>query len=175
MVALLFVLLMFAIVDFGFLLNSWVRLSSATRDVAREASVGGLHDDLRNMVLQVAMPGLTTAIYSPFTGYCCDPGSKLILNVTYYNQCIAGAPGCTAVPRDSTLDSRVWNGGSCVPGPGSPCPHPAMGDSIEVTLSAPGMEVLTPLVRPFFGCDGSQLHCNVPLSSTAVMRFEGQV
>ena len=39
-VAILFTLLMFAIVDFGLLLNSWVALSSGTRQVARAATVG---------------------------------------------------------------------------------------------------------------------------------------
>jgi hypothetical protein len=36
------------------------------------------------------------------------------------------------------------------------------------------MEVVTPLVRPFFGCGSDQPHCNVQLSSSAVMRYEGQ-
>ena len=173
-VALLFVLLMFAIVDFGFLLNSWVRLSSATRDIAREASVGGQKPDLQNMANQVAMPALTTELYGSFTGYCCGPNDKLVLQVTYFNQCIPGAAGpppCT--PLDpGMVDSRYWGGSDtgCAPN----CPHPIIGDSIQVTFSAPGFEVLTPLVRPFFGCDGSQAHCNVQLSSSATMRFEGQ-
>ena len=52
--------------------------------------------------------------------------------------------------------------------------HPKRDDFIVVSLAAPGMEVLTPLVRPFFGCNGAAAHCNVRLGSTALMRYEGR-
>ena len=40
---------------------------------------------------------------------------------------------------------------------------------------AQGAQVITPLLRPFFGCkDGVNPKCYVPLRSVAIMRFEGQ-
>src|SRR5687768_5022558 len=40
LVALLFTLLLFGIVDFGLLLNGWISVSSAAREAARTASLG---------------------------------------------------------------------------------------------------------------------------------------
>jgi hypothetical protein len=183
-VALLFTLLMFAVVDFGLLLNSWVRLSSATREAARAASVGYYalpmsgHGDLYDLVNTVNLPGVDRSTYAPFVNYCCGAGGsndKVVLSVAYYNgdptqlpaPCIPGAPSCNPLPA-SSVDNHYW-GGSC----SAPCQHPARGDMLLVTLSAPGMEVITPLVRPFFGCSGNQAHCNVVLGSTAITRYEG--
>ena len=181
-IALLFTLLMFAIVDLGLLLNSWVRLSSGARDIGRAASVGHFGTDLSTMAKQLVLPGVSATPYSPFVKYCCgESGSndELVISVQYYNgdptlpppaPCIPGASGCSPVPP-SAVDNRYW-GGTCPTGPA--CTHPRRGDMIVVSLSAPGMEVLTPLVRPFFNCPSSQLHCNVKLGSTAMMRYEGQ-
>ena len=178
-VAILFTLLMFAIVDFGLLLNSWVALSSGTRQVARAATVGYVGSDLKSMVEALTLPGVSRQFYAPFAAYCCgDGGSKdeVILTIQYYNgdpnltppPCIPGVSGCN--PLDAhTVDKNYW-GGLCA----SACAHPARGDMILVSLSAPGMEVVTPLVRPFFGCASAQLHCNVQLASSAIMRYEGQ-
>lgn len=169
-VALLFVLLMFAVVDFGFLLNSWIRLSAATRDVARLASVGGDKNALDSLVKSVAMPGVSSTIYPPFTGPCCQVGDKVVLSISYYPCIPNNPPGtCTGALPTNAVDSTYWGGTGPV---GSL--HPAIGDTIVVTLQAPGMEVLTPLVRPFFGCDGSQLHCNVQLNSSTMVRFESR-
>jgi hypothetical protein len=76
----------------------------------------------------------------------------------------------------SSVDNHYWGGGfNCSTWP-TPCDgvHPLRGDIIVVSLSAPGMEVVTPLVRPFFGCSSNQLHCNVQLSSSTMMRYEGR-
>jgi hypothetical protein len=59
-------------------------------------------------------------------------------------------------------------------GPGNPCP----GDSVVVTLKAAGAQVITPLVRPFFGGPGcpdtsTPSRCYVPLTSRVAMRYEG--
>jgi hypothetical protein len=175
-VAILFTLLMFAIVDFGLLLNSWVALSSGTRQVARAATVGYVATDLSSMVSSLTLPGISRQAYAPFAKYCCgESGSRdeVVLSVAYYDgssglACIPGVSGCN--PLDAhTVDKNYW-GGLCA----SACAHPARGDMILVSLSAPGMEVVTPLVRPFFGCASDQLHCNVQLASSAIMRYEGQ-
>jgi TadE-like protein len=169
-VAILFTLLMFAVVDFGLLLNSWVAISSGTRQVARAATVGFVASDLTTMVSGLNLSGVSRASYPPFTKYCCgELGSndEVVLTVQYY-ACVPGASGCTPLPATS-IDPHYW-GGACP----SACTHPARGDMIVVSLSAPGMEVVTPLVRPFFGCSSSQSHCNVRLASSAMMRYEGQ-
>ena len=175
-VAILFTLLMFAVVDFGLLLNSWVALSSGTRQVARAATVGYSATDLASMIDGLTLPGVTRQSYAPFAKYCCgENGSRdeVVLTIAYYDgtaglACIPGATGCNPVDP-STVDKNYW-GGTCP----SACAHPARGDMILVNISAPGMEVVTPLVRPFFGCASDQPHCNVQLASSAIMRYEGQ-
>ena len=175
-VAILFTLLMFAVVDFGLLLNSWVALSSGTRQVARAATVGYVATDLSSMVTSLTLPGVSRQSYAPFAKYCCgESGSRdeVVLTVAYYDgssglACIPGAAGCDPLDANA-VDKNYW-GGQCV----TACAHPARGDMIVVSLSAPGMEVVTPLVRPFFGCASDQLHCNVQLASSAMMRYEGQ-
>jgi TadE-like protein len=187
-VAILFTLLMFAVVDFGLLLNSWVAISSGTRQVARAATVGFLATDLTTMVNGLNLPGVSRASYPPFTKYCCGEGGsndEIVLTVQYYNgdpsltpaPCIPGAAGCNPVSA-SSVDNHFWGGTYPCPTwtPTTPCPniHPLRGDMIVVSISSPGMEVVTPLVRPFFGCSSSQVHCNVRLASSAMMRYEGQ-
>jgi hypothetical protein len=55
------------------------------------------------------------------------------------------------------------------------CAHPVPGDFIRVEVKAHGAEVITPLIRPFFGCtNGNIPDCHVTLSSAAITRFEGQ-
>ena len=51
--------------------------------------------------------------------------------------------------------------------------HPTTNDSIVVTVVAQ-IQVVTPLVRPFFGCaNGNNPRCDVPITSRAVARYEG--
>jgi hypothetical protein len=45
---------------------------------------------------------------------------------------------------------------------------------VRVTVLANGAQVITPLVRPFFGCsNGSNPNCFVQLKSATTMRYEG--
>jgi hypothetical protein len=186
MVALLFTLLAFAIVDFGLLLNTWVRLSSATREAGRLTSVGGFLSDVDDLLRSLALPGVSPsrdAAQFP-AGICqagvnqkeCISGSKVLRNVVYYdgsNPAGCVPPACGSI-SNNLLDDRYVEGGGCHWTVGSPpCAHPARGDWLVLTVSAPGMEIFTPLVRPFFGCGGSQAHCYVDLGSTVTMRFEG--
>src|SRR5205823_1534806 len=141
------------------------------------------------------VPGVTA---DPHFGgvYCCAAGSALVVNVVYYDQCTPGVGLCN--PVTSGLDSRYSSNGvpgGCTswsnPSP-TPCAHPSPpksgpcppsatcpGDSVVVTLTAAGAQVITPLVRPFFTkpseCpdSSSPSHCYVGLSSTVTMRFEG--
>jgi hypothetical protein len=172
-VAVLFTLLMFAVVDFGFLLNSWVAMTSASRDIARAASVGYLDADVYSMLSAVAFPGVSRDL-DTFQNYCCgsnghngsNHNDKIQLTIAYY-PCHPGA-GCSALTADKITPHYWGSDNTC----SANC-HPIPDDTIVVGVAATGMEVVTPLVRPFFGCDGSALHCYVRLASTTSMRFEG--
>ncbi len=185
-VSILFTLLMFAVVDFGLLLNGWLTVSADAQKLARDAAVGSTQAELLATASSYGIPGVT-ADAGYFSSYCCDPNtSALALTVTYYDECTPGVAGCNPVSVMSTLDHN-YGAGTCntapcahpgrpsaggtttCPGPG-PCP----GDTVVVTLTARGARVITPLVRPFFHCsDGGAAPCFVPLSSTATMRFDG--
>lgn len=193
-IALLFTLLMFAVVDFGLLLNDWLSLSAGTRGIARDASVGLVQSNLNQKATAMSLPGISAD--SPrFSSYCCTPTSAVVLTVTFYpqcvpgpgpcNPCLPGTPGCTALnppggPPNPTLDSNFGQpaGGCTNPAPPAPptCAHPGLGDTVVVTIVGAGAQVITPLVRPFFNgpdCLSTAAHCYVPLSNTVVMRFEG--
>jgi hypothetical protein len=204
-VAITFTLIMFAIADFGLLLNNWLSVSSGVRGIARDAAVGQVQgyppvppgNGLDGEARALKMPGVTA---DPHFGgaYCCAPGSALVLSVVFYDQCTPGVGTCDRIGEGvadplSTLDNRygtVPYRGTCTP-PGClhPSPpkagtchgNPCQGDSVVVTLTAAGAQVITPLVRPFFNQPGqcpdssSPSRCYVPLSSTVTMRFEGDI
>jgi hypothetical protein len=203
-IAILFTLIMFAIADFGLLLNDWLSVSSGARQLARDASVGmyscqqghclgGVTPDLWNEASRLTIAGVAQ---DSFSSYCCGAGSAVQLDITYYNQCTPGVGSCVRVDP-ATLDSRYSSGGTqggCQATATQPCAHPAgpsgpgsctnqpnpprcPGDTVVVTLTAAGAQVITPLVRPFFTnsttCPATGAHCYVPLSSTVSLRFEG--
>jgi hypothetical protein len=200
-IAILFTLLLFAIADFGLLLNDWLSVSSGARQLARDAAVGVTPPNLYQEAQGIKLPGVSGDPY--FGGsYCCNvgtPGSALQVNITFYDQCTPG-PGCSPV-NPSQLDNRYSSNGvtgSCdrTAQPTGVCPHPAApssppppagtgtctkptcpGDTVMVTLTAAGAQVITPLVRPFFTnattCPNTSAHCYVALSSSVTMRFEG--
>jgi len=163
-IAILFTLLMFAIVDFGLLLTTWLAVSSGSRDIARNASVGKPWAVLAYEATKLSVPAVDRNYAG---GPCCTSTSALSLTVDYFDHCIPG-PGCTTpIPLSSLLPAY---GGS----PGGCC-HPVSDDSVRVTLVANGAQVITPLVRPFFGCTNAAIPtCYVPLTTTVIMRFEGQ-
>jgi len=184
LVALIFVLILFGIVDFGLLLNDWVSVSSGARELGRSATVGVHEDELVSQAQGLSIPGVA-ADNPPFTGgYCCTGNTALQLTVQYFDgtgHCVGGAGVCPLLndpnnaARLATLDDRVGTPhGTCHVNAGGPlCPHPAGGDTMQLTLRAAGAQVITPLVRLVFGCDGTAVHCYVPLSTTVTMRVEG--
>ncbi len=100
--ALLLTLLLFGIVDFGLLLNSWLRLSAATRDVARAASLGATQTQLRQMVEALVLPGVTRdpEYFTQHVRPCClegsvwpspEPTAAVVLDIKYYAGCMPGA------------------------------------------------------------------------------------
>ena len=203
-IAILFTLLLFGIADFGLLLNDWLSVSSGARQLGRDAAVGVTFPNIVQEARALNIPGVSGDPY--FSGipdaYCCSvgtPGSALQVNITFYNQCTPG-PGCSTV-NPAQLDNRYSSNGT--PGgcdrttqPTGVCPHPAApgapnncvasptvpptlcpGDTVVVSLTAAGAQVITPLVRPFFTnsstCRSNSAHCYVTLSSSVTMRFEG--
>jgi Flp pilus assembly protein TadG len=188
-IAILFTLIMFAIADFGLLLNDWLAVSSGARELARDAAVGMSAANINAEAANLRIPGVSADAY--FTdGYCCKvgtPGSAIQLNVTYCTPDPMAPTICRDVPLNQ-LDSRFTSNGS--PGtctawqsPPTVCPHPAApnpldaGDMVRLTLTAAGAQVITPLVRPFFSnsisCASTSARCYVALSSSLTMRFEG--
>jgi Flp pilus assembly protein TadG len=166
LIALLFTLLMFAIVDFGLLLNSWLAVSSGSRDLARAAAVGKTNPELEDIAKGIVAPSINQ--YG-FADTCCGSTDAVWVQIDLFEQCIPGAPSCT--PKNQSVVSTAEYGGLC----GSSCYIPKPDDSIMVTVKAQGAEVITPLVRPFFGCsDGTAPVCNVTLTSRTVVRYEGR-
>jgi len=169
LIALLFTALMFATVDFGLLLNTWLAVSSGTREIARNASVGKKALFLTNETTNLNVPTVDRQYGS---GWCCDSGKALFLTVEYFG-CVPGPVGCTAWPKgsiDPSYPAPDGTPGTCAIG----C-HPVSDDLVRVTLVAQGAQIITPLLRPAFGCtNGSNPNCYVPLTSTAIMRFDGQ-
>jgi hypothetical protein len=170
-IALLFTALMFAVVDFGLLLNTWLSVSSGAREVARNASVGKRTVFLQDEASRVPVP----SVDRQYSGtWCCDASAAMHLIVEYFpSTCIPG-PGCVAFVGNQIMTiypAPDGSAGSCSTGT---C-HPQSDDFVRVTLVAQGAQVITPLLRPFFGCtNGTNPRCHVPLTSSVIMRFEGQ-
>jgi TadE-like protein len=183
LIALLFTLIMFAVIDFGLLLNTWLAVSSGSREIARAASVGKEQDSLQDMARHLNLPSVST---DGFSNLCCGTSSAVEVRVEYFSCTVS--PWTCGNPRPASEVSRFYplqnvdNTGSCTdptqpPPPAPPVPntcHPLADDFVRVTVVAHGAQVITPLVRPFFGCtNGVNPNCNVTLNSTTTMRVEG--
>src|SRR5262249_50874677 len=154
------------------LLNDWLSVSSGARTLARDAAVGMFSSDLADEARHLSIPGVTADPH--FSGvYCCGTGSALVLKTVYYDQCTPRVgPSCPEV-QPSDPDRRCATGfvaGTCNSWMATPpvaCLHPAppksgscnghacSGDSVVLTLTAAGAQVITPLVRPFFSSTGT--------------------
>jgi hypothetical protein len=183
-IALLFTLLMFAVVDFGMLLNTWLAVSSGSRDIARSAAVGKNALFLTAQASKLNLPSVSAA---GFGGkLCCDAASAVEVTVEYFHgsqppgpACAPWTAGCVPIPVASIdsnypafdLGSCPANCGGCSPGPAC---RPVSDDLVRLTVIAHGAQIITPLVRPFFGCtNSSNPNCYVQLSSATTMRYEG--
>jgi hypothetical protein len=191
LIAILFTLLMFAVVDFGLLLNAWLTVASDSQQLARDAAVGAYQVDLDDKARTFPIAGVTPdAIFGG--SYCCTATSALVLTVTYYDQCTPGVPGPPCNPVDPGLLDNRYSQGTCAPPlPPASCAHPARpspscpgrvgpcpGDTVVVTLRAAGAQIITPLVRPFFQdntwCPNTGgAHCYVSVSNRVTARFDG--
>src|SRR6266851_8751665 len=106
LIALLFTALMFAVVDFGLLLNTWLAVSSGTREIARNASVGKNAIFLQDEASKLNMPSVSAAGFSKF---CCDASSAVEVKVEYFMGSQGGPPpacppwtaGCNPIPSGS--------------------------------------------------------------------------
>jgi hypothetical protein len=191
-VALLFTALMFAIVDFGLLLNTWLAVSSGTRDIARTASVGKGFAFLQDQAMHLNMPAVSTTGFTG--GRCCGPTSAIEVQVEYVPSGCAPISTCAGAAQSSVSADYPFHNLDPTPPPGpsqnhgnapamasglctvaSGC-HPQADDMVRVTVIAHGAQVITPLIRMAFdNCrDGTNPECHVPLQSQVTMRYEGQ-
>jgi hypothetical protein len=161
-VALLFVLILFGIVDFGLLLNGWLGVSAAARQGSRQAAVGlstrnSPYDVFQNVRSATHIAGLSSNDLSFRLEYCASGSSSCPSNVICSNPPNGDYSGCTppSEPSQSYVPSNWQTGGQ-----------------VTMTVTAP-VQVVTPLVRPFFGCSGNAPNCPVNLTSTVTMRYEG--
>src|SRR5579884_1425096 len=93
LIALLFTLMIFAIVDFGLLLNTWLAITSGSRDLARDAAVGHQNPYLQNAAQQINVPSVSTA--GGWSSMCCTSNSALEVRVEYFD---GQSPSCKADP-----------------------------------------------------------------------------
>jgi TadE-like protein len=183
LIALTFTLLLFGVVDLGILLNGWLGVSASSRDLARQLAVG--------ICPPVGTQGLVTPpapCASGTGGVPNAPGATglQIQGVDWTNAnpvqvsvkvCSVDLATCgPTAPYTGNSLLKIYPNGSCDlinnPTACTSPTHPTPNDAISVTVVAQ-IEVVTPLVRPFFGCSGSQAHCDVSITSTAVSRYEG--
>jgi Flp pilus assembly protein TadG len=175
-VALLLVLIMFAIVDFGMLLNGWLGISSAARDGARKAAVGRHIGPTFQDVLQDERILGASANDVQLKALYCRPVVPPTTPPTCQQTaiyCLRTVPntGCNVWATDPN-DPQFQDFPQAPQPPAPPPSWPAAGDTVTFTVSAP-LPVVTPLVRPFFGCDGFAPTCNATLSASTTMRYEG--
>jgi Flp pilus assembly protein TadG len=157
LLALLFTLLLFAIVDFGLLLNGWVTVSSAAREGARRAAVGISTQKVVDETQKFApVPGLAPSEVKVTIAYCDDSNPcEYFCSYGAGQQPIGAGAGATCQAPSVTPTGYKPN------------------SRVSVTVTADKFQVVTPLVRPFFGCGGTQPTCFVPLNSSTSMRYEG--
>jgi len=155
LVIMLFVLLVSGVFDFGMLLNTRLGVSSLSRELARAAASGATSQQLDTLANDPSnhIAGVTAG---PFGGqYFSSDGTAaaVVATMTIYDR------------NMGFLASRL-------PQPGDY----AAGYFVGVQVTAKGAEVITPLIRPIFGCDGAQQYCTVGgIQATTIMRLEPNV
>jgi hypothetical protein len=161
LVALLLCLLLFGVFDFGMLLNGWIAVTSAAREGARQGAVGiPLTCTAPSCTLSTDLTSIVHALRIP------DADSPVSVSVIY---CPSGVSACTsATQRDPSTLTIPY--GPCDPAT-TTCAGPTTDDLITVSVAAP-LQVVTPLVRPFF-CGSAPGKCLRTVNSSATMRYEG--
>jgi hypothetical protein len=175
LIALLFTALMFAVVDFGLLLNTWISVSSGAREIARAASVGKRQPTLQIDANRLSLLAVGTRGFTG--GKCCVAASAVEVRVVYLDPSSDPIPGGASQISSLYPYGDVDTRGACTDSipPAAPVCHPFANDMVKVTLIAHGAQVITPLLRPIFGCvNGSSQDCYVGVSTTTIMRFEGR-
>jgi Flp pilus assembly protein TadG len=174
LVALLFTLLLFGVVDFGILLNGWLGVSSSARDLSRQLAVG-ICPSSATFTPCVSggggVPNVPASSTLSIQGVDRLAATPVAVTVKV---CATGDPTTCYVDSggSNTVLWRIYPGGNCDPSANA-CSHPHTNDSIVVTVTAQ-IQVITPLVRPFFGCTNGAVRCDVPISSRSVVRYEGE-
>src|SRR5207253_2635703 len=120
-------------------------------------------DFLTNEASSLVVPSVSASGFSG--GACCSASSAIEIRVDYYAASCPPWNGCTPISQNNI--SMLYPAGDlgtvgtapagCTP---SPTCGPAADDVLRVTVVAHGAQVITPLVRPFFGCtNGSNPRC----------------
>jgi TadE-like protein len=173
LVAVLFTLLAFSVVDLGLLLTTWLNTSTGVRDLARSSALGTSITDLRTAAAdpkQLLLPSLDPN-FPGGRSAAIDVGVSVYDLTSSQNTCFPSAPGCQPMPKGDPNLSKDYDG-SCAGPPGTNGCHPLPGDMVVVKLTVKGAQVISPLVRNrAWGCTDP---CWVPLASTAMMRYEGK-
>jgi TadE-like protein len=165
----LFATMMFAIVEFGLLLNGYISLSTTAREAARWAATGltvqQVYDNLINGPRPPGVPAdtqLVTVEYE-FNGDVWECHTRDSPHPPPAIWSCSRTSGNQSPPTPNTLPNTL-----------SPSGNVPIGARVTVTVVADRYEVITPLIRPFFGCnDGTVPHCYTPIKSSTTMYFEG--
>jgi hypothetical protein len=175
--ALLFAAMMFALVELGLLLNGWVSVSSTTREASRWAATGlrvrgsGGVEGIYDKVLKgQSPPGVPASDQTFIVRYAAGA------NIWACNQDWCVPPAMCAADPDCVPPAPCTDP-QCIPAtafpiPGPP-PIPPIGVDVTVTINAEHYQVITPLVRPWFGCAGQDPNCYLPIRSYNTMYYEG--
>jgi Flp pilus assembly protein TadG len=143
LVIMLFVLLLSGVFDFGMLLNTRLSVSAISRTLARAAASGATQSQLQTLFDQ--QDHISGVTTAPFGQYDTFSGTNAAVVIT-----------------ETWLDNSM-----------NQVAQPQIGGSVKIEVNAQGAQVITPLIRPFFGCsNGGNPYCLVHISATTIMRLE---
>lgn len=161
-IALLFVLLVFGLFDFGMAMNVWLATGNGAREAARQGALGATPDQMRALVQALPFPGVNRSAgpiqVNIYVRTTCAVGCKI--TGTEHWEPITG----TTTWSSATYPTAKYSDGTSIPN---------LGDQVKILVTAQYYEIVTPLVRPFFGCAGSVAHCYHPIDSMTIVRYEG--
>jgi Flp pilus assembly protein TadG len=154
LIVMLFVLLLSGVFDFGMLINTRLGVSSLSGVLARAAASGATQQQIDTLAMQQSIAGVTTAPYGgqywlsgTFPTRPDQLGAAVAMTETFLD-----SSGTPVSPQTST-NPQAW--------------------AVRVEVVANGAEVITPFIRPIFGCNGAQQQCLVTgISATTTMRME---